>query len=282
MRTANLHALLQKANISIVQELIQLVGTLTNRDPKAVPSDPQHSKPPAQTSSLRNSIIRIQESIEGAIDRLHRLGMTIRQASTGSLAARVKAFSTKKLSSSLEEVTALITTTLYQDAPVPLQRLLSRSILERYLRLKYMEHHHNNLNRRRPTIRPVIDEMDLDEPDSKDQEKLKERPTMTPVTTRDEINQVGRQQQARSSRPSTLPPQAIPRIMQLRQQPSRASSIHMADTRYPRPPKPQGMSPIVTCGWCRRTFEVKKVNKENWWRRVSSKLSQTTQSNSFQ
>lgn len=113
-------------------------------------------------NNIATDLGQMQEYIEGAIDRLHRLGVTIRHASTASLASRVKAFTAKRSDPSLEEISLLMVRFLYPTAPLSLQHLLGRSVLERYSNLRYREEHQRLLATRRSC---GLDEVEEDQSD---------------------------------------------------------------------------------------------------------------------
>lgn len=274
-----------KADTWTVKGLIEPVAASRDKQRTMSPSDMTEAESEILDLDLRYNISQAQVSIEGAVSRLHRLGMTIRQSSTSSLASRVRAFSAKNYSSSLEEITSVIIANLYPNAPESLQRLLARSILERYLRLKYIEQHRDHLSMPRPTHSRSIDADDLvaieqAESEGEPETIQEERPRVA----RDEVNEgfishedhnrEGRQyvrKTERSSKPSTLPLNDMRNISEQRvpaAAASVASSVPLADTRYPRPPKPDGVSTVATCKWCFETYEVREFKKEYWWREV--------------
>lgn len=89
------------------------------------------------------------EAIGGSIDRLNRLGVSIRQYSASSLASRIRAFGQKKEYTSLETLSLLSIKYLYPRGTASLQDLLSKTMVARCIRLLYMREHQSKLEKRR-------------------------------------------------------------------------------------------------------------------------------------
>lgn len=227
---------------------------------------------------------KTQHSIEGAIDRLHRLGVTIRHSSTASLASRVKAFSAKRPDPCLEEKSLLIVKFLYPAAPPNLQRLLGRSIFERYFNMKYREEHQRRLTSHRF---PVLDDMEGDQSDG-----CNGQPQLSPQ--KDSIADgdvktdglTGRMVDADAilsksgTKPSTFQADDFQRKFRAENQrtalsaTSRTSSVPMGEISYPKPPKPSGDGEFkwAVCSWCFESIPDDKLQNSRWWRYVSKTI----------
>ncbi|PKK49154.1 hypothetical protein CI102_4565 [Trichoderma harzianum] len=240
--------------------------------------DIQQSAP--SIDNLAEDLSQTQESIEGAIDRLHRLGVTIRQSSTAGLISRVRAFSAKRSDSSLEEMSFLMIKFLYPMAPLNLQRLLSRSILERHFNIEYRGEHQRRLAARRMLV--------LDDDDHKEDQPHADngsQEVLRPTTRKDYVNEAAdivRDDSEKETdiilsksgtKPSTLQTQEFERKVNEKKPlkalsaVSKTSSVPIGDVNYPKPPKPQGEYDWATCYWCFETFPHDKFQNVKWWRR---------------
>ncbi|KAL6896478.1 hypothetical protein GGI43DRAFT_121277 [Trichoderma evansii] len=229
--------------------------------------------------NLATDLVQTQESIEGAIDRLHRLGVTIRQSSTAGLISRVKAFSSKILNSSLEEISFLMVKHLYPTASLSLQRLLGRSILERYFNLKYREEHQRRLATHRSPVK-------YDDEEDQSHFHIGRSEASRPITRKDSIyDKITKCEDqmvdsdavlSRSgTRPSTLQADEFQRKTGAENRRtalsviSRTSSVPLGDISYPKPPKPSedGESRWATCSWCSEFYLIDHFQNARWWRR---------------
>ncbi|KAJ4857129.1 hypothetical protein T069G_08026 [Trichoderma breve] len=230
--------------------------------------------------NFADDLRQTQESIEGAIDRLHRLGVTIRQSSTAGLISRVRAFSAKRSDSSLEEISFLMIKFLYPIAPLNLQRLLSRSILERHFNIEYRGEHQRRLAARRMLV--------LDDDDHKEDQPHADngsQEVLRPATRKDYVNEAAdivRDDSEKETdillsksgtKPSTLQTQEFERKVNEKKPLkalsaiSKTSSVPIGDVNYPKPPKPQGEYDWATCYWCFESFPHDKFQNVKWWRR---------------
>ncbi|KAK6448420.1 hypothetical protein FP744_10004670 [Trichoderma asperellum] len=233
------------------------------------------------TNNPATDLGQAQESVEGAIDRLHRLGVTIRQSSTASLISRVKAFSAKMSDASLEEMALLIVKFLYPAAPLSLQRLLGRSILERYFNLKYREEHQRRLATRRSI---TLDSEEEDQARSHNGGPKLSRPIARKdkVYGRDNKNDSTGQVvdsdamlSQSGTKPSTLQGDEFQRKTEAENRraalsaSSRTSSVPIGDISYPKPPKPSGDGECsrAICPWCSESHPYGNFQDERWWRR---------------
>lgn len=221
---------------------------------------------------LENRVQKAKESIDGSVSRLHRLGTTIRQSSTAGLASRVKAFTAKSSTTSLEKITALIVSNLHPGASTDLQKLLSRSILDRYFRLKYKQQHQRHLSQRRAT--PKIDEGDL-VLNTRNEKTVEVQPKVLPIRTpRDSKELAPSKSHGERSKPSTLQESQVLNAIgdtEARSVATSASTVPMTDIRYPKPPKPESpWAGLTSCDWCAMAFENAKFKDPRWWRFVSN------------
>uniref|UniRef100_A0A8H7KEP0 C2H2-type domain-containing protein n=1 Tax=Bionectria ochroleuca TaxID=29856 RepID=A0A8H7KEP0_BIOOC len=218
---------------------------------------------------LENRVQKAKESIDGSVSRLHRLGTTIRQSSTAGLASRVKAFTAKSSTTSLEKITALIVSNLHPGASTDLQKLLSRSILDRYFRLKYKQQHQRHLSQRRAT--PKIDEGDL-VLNTRNEKTVEVQPKVLPIRTpRDSKELAPSKSHGERSKPSTLQESQVLNAIgdiEARSVATSASTVPMTDIRYPKPPKPESpWAGLTSCDWCAMAFENAKFKDPRWWRK---------------
>ncbi|KAF3066101.1 hypothetical protein CFAM422_009245 [Trichoderma lentiforme] len=219
--------------------------------------------------NIAGDLRQTQESVEGSIDRLHRLGVIIRQSSTASLISRVRAFSEKRSDSSLEEMSFLMIKFLYPMASLNLQRLLSRSILERHFNIQYRGEHQQRLAARRMPHKKV---------DNGSQEVLR------PITRKDYVDEAADVVHDKSekgtdtmlsksgTKPSTLQTQEFQRKLN-QEKPlkalsvvSKTSSVPIGDINYPRPPKSHGEHGWTKCDWCFESYPHDKFQDAKWWR----------------
>ncbi|CAG9990917.1 unnamed protein product [Clonostachys byssicola] len=218
---------------------------------------------------LENKIQKIKESIDGSVSRLHRLGATIRQSSTAGLASRVKAFTAKRSTTSLEKITALIVSNLHPGASMDLQKLLSRSILDRYFRLKYKQQHQRHLSQRRAM--PKIDEAGS-VLEISNEKTVEFQPKVLPIRNpRESKEQAPSKSHGERSKPSTLQESQVLNAIggtEARSVATSASTVPMTDIRYPKPPKPESpWAGLSSCDWCAMAFKNAKFKDSRWWRK---------------
>lgn len=219
------------------------------------------------------------EYIEGSVDRLHRLGVIIRQSSTASLISRVRAFSAKKSDSSLENTSYLVIKHLYAGAPLSLQRLLGQSILERHYNIQYRREH-----QRRLSTRPLAVLCKRNGQTQVENNRLELRDTFTRKGPDDNApngiynnfliqTDQGVVSQS-SSKPSTFHTDEFYHRLEARKQSPALSTVsttplvHTGDISYPQPPKPLGggNSSWATCQWCFESYPYNKFQDKSWWR----------------
>lgn len=113
----------------------------------APPENP--SKPTSQPSqknddavgNLQGSVEEAVKAILGVLQRLDRLGATIRKSSTSSLSIRVKAFAEQDNDEEYRLLSKNILAFKYPTAPSSLHAQLAESMAYRRLRLRYIRQH---------------------------------------------------------------------------------------------------------------------------------------------
>ncbi|KAL7910317.1 hypothetical protein GGI35DRAFT_362150 [Trichoderma velutinum] len=221
----------------------------------------------------------IGEFIEGSIDRLHRLGVIIRQSSTASLISRVRAFAAKQPDSSLENISHSLIKHLYPSAPLSLQRLLGRSILERHFNIQYRREHQRRLSTQRLAVLYKRNGQTQVHNNRLELRNYTTRMDQDDNTPNDICNDFAIQTDPMisqsSSKPSTLQTDEFyHRLEAGKQFPalstiSTTSSVPTGDISYPQPPKPlgDGNSSWATCHWCYESYPYNKFQDTGWWRR---------------
>jgi hypothetical protein len=120
------------------------------------------------------------EAIDGAIDRLNRLGVAIRQSSTRRLTAR----GTTKVSGfhSFKELATLFVKTTYPGATYELQDQLGKSMAERFDNVISSQSQHAARGERRRkttnTLQSIAEDMEFDEEPAADVPVPEEAPAM--------------------------------------------------------------------------------------------------------
>ncbi|KAM0524477.1 hypothetical protein ACHAPE_000571 [Trichoderma viride] len=256
----------------IAVSLRHFLSMIQKREDSSLKAGSDHIK------DIATDLGQMQEYVEGAIDRLHRLGVTIRHASTASLASRVKAFTAIRSDQSLEEIPFLMVILLYPTAPLSLQRLLGRSVLERYFDLRYREEHQRLLATRRSC---GLDEVEEDHSDVLHGGPEPSRPINQKDYVADgdvEVDELvgqmvdsGAMPSISGSKPSTF------RVDDFQHQnrltalsaTSRTSTVPMGEIDYPKPPKPSGNGELgwAICNWCSESIPYDKLRDTRWWRR---------------
>lgn len=184
---------------------------------------------------------------------------------------------------SLEEMALLIVKFLYPAAPLSLQRLLGRSILERYFNLKYREEHQRRLATRRSI---TLDSEEEDQARSHNGGPKLSRPIARKdkVYGRDNKNDSTGQVvdsdamlSQSGTKPSTLQGDEFQRKTEAENRraalsaSSRTSSVPIGDISYPKPPKPSGDGECsrAICPWCSESHPYGNFQDERWWRYAS-------------
>lgn len=220
------------------------------------------------------------ESIQKSINELDRLAIHIRQSSTSSLDARVKAFGARKPSeiSSYEARATLAVNGLYPEAPDSLRRCLSKSMTQRYTKLLYWQSHDKKL---RADCR--YDKQRRDDPIGPSREPL---PLPLPAKAPSLPRQPARDEDPAPPKPGasrvgagtsflsetwaselgsrfTIPPAEAK--MPARKRAS-ASTILETGAKFPSPPKFEDGEDRKPCPLCRKVFLQDDFTDNKWWR----------------
>lgn len=215
----------------------------------------------------------IYESAERVIDRLERLGQTIRRSSTAGLQRRVERFADKKPNTSLGDLSILVVQSRYPNAPPSLISLLGRTIFLTYTRLKYKRVHQKKLQVHRP--RPDLEVGPLEnfpEPVEIIEEAVK------PITRPDVVNDIvpkesnhmtrdaGLSSDTTESELSSTVPSTLNNLSLRQTTSSAASSVMLSGVHYPKPPKKEFARGLKICEWCFEVHQTSKFDDTRWWR----------------
>lgn len=241
------------------------VEATSQRERDPVPAGVDESRPKASP---------IQAASMGAIDdtltRLNRLGVTIRQSSSGKIDTRANKFAAGLNLKPFADLCANTVQALYPSAHQSLKDYLSKSMTDRYARMQFLNSRHKKLEiRREPRmgLPPIVGV-----PNNKTQTNVSiaqsARAIQTPVATN-------------LLRPPTAPSQSDLSTVNIQQIRSRlrppdetstkfhkTSSIQVKQGNYPQPPVTNGNSTYFTCEWC---FELlsRETLSESGWRYVA-------------
>ena len=228
--------------------------------------------------------VDVLAAVDGAIDKLNRLGIAIRQSSTRNLAARTPAEMSKY--NDFKEKAHSMVKSLYPDASDGLQDLLGRSIAERYQSIVSHQARQTQLQQRRPG--PVPDAL----PAITEEEELDANVWVPPAPERGlgvakhqyrqmaEIMDRLASGVSRKAMPwsdvSSVDSQLVYR--HISGTPSRAgskkretSSIQINMVGYPKAPQPMNSSNFITCEWCSETHQ-RSIFEGDEWRYVHEPL----------
>ena len=215
----------------------------------------------------------ILKAIDGAIDRLNRLGIAIRQSSTRSLMARGLTDITDF--NSFKELARVLLKTLYPDANDELHEQLSRSMAERYDEITSRQSRHDLFQKHRPKpgqrLRPILEDMGAEE-----------QPKPIVRESRSAANSQYRQMAERMTQSKSVPrrgnvlrsePSSINRqVLQQKMSASsnvgshkkETSSIQIHQMGYPKAPQGVGNLNWITCEWCFETREKSYFEGDDW------------------
>lgn len=215
----------------------------------------------------------VYESAEKVIDRLERLGQTIRRSSTAGLQRRVERFAEKKANTSIGELSILVVQSMYPDAPPSLINFLGRTIFLTYTRLKYKRVHQKKLQVHRPRV-PDLEVGPLEnvpEPVEIIEEAVQPitRPDAVGGIDTEEHNQMMEHIDSTPGTPEELSGTDPSTLNNLSQNPptsSAASSIMLSGVHYPKPPKEEFARGWKTCEWCFDNYQTSQFDDTRWWR----------------
>ncbi|UKZ82570.1 hypothetical protein TrVFT333_010362 [Trichoderma virens FT-333] len=196
-----------------------------------------------------------QEYVEDAITNLRRMQVSIRAASAGSLIPRMRAYSADRSDSYLKQIALSMVKFLYPTAPLNLQRLLGRSILERHFKIRYRVEHQQCLKTHRLHI---LDKEDNPRVHDNGPELISRKDYVDDAFTV-ALDDSGARIEPELSKPE------CPALSSV----SRAPSLPKGDISYPEPPKPlgDGNSSWATCCWCSESHPYRKFEDTRWWER---------------
>jgi hypothetical protein len=217
--------------------------------------------------------------IQKSINELDRLAIYIRQSSTSSLDARVKAFGARKLAqvASFETLATLAVNGLYPDAPEILRQRLSKSMTQRYTRLLYWRSHDKKLraDRRRqgqPRDGRVQSELNTPpvsapEPPQQQQRFAKTYSSDQPKPGTRSINR-GTSWLSGTIVSNTGSHLALPPAEGLMPRPRRATATTVlgGEAKFPNPPKAEDGEDQKPCPYCRKKFSRVDLADVRWWR----------------
>jgi hypothetical protein len=207
----------------------------------------------------------VLKAIDGAIDRLNRLGIAIRQSSTRSFVVRdltdITGFN------SFKELALVFLKTLYPDANDELHEQLSISMAERYSEITSRQIRHDLFRERRPRLssclQPIREDMEVsDQP----------RPVI-PGAVSSQYRQMAERLAPRGdnilrSEPSSINRQVLHQKMSapsnVGSRKKGTSSIQIHQVSYPKAPQGLSSSNWITCEWCFETLEKSYFEGDNW------------------
>ncbi|KAK4445253.1 hypothetical protein QBC34DRAFT_333410 [Podospora aff. communis PSN243] len=228
-------------------------------------------------------------SIEKSIKELERLAISIRQASTSSLDARVKAFGARKLAevAPFEALATLAVNSLYPDAPDVLLQRLSKSMTQRYTRLLYWRSHDKKLraDRRRQGKLVQVDDTTQSKVDNTPsgsviEDSQHQRQSASVGSGRDNPEASTRNRATSmlsgtvlSNTASHLPPLPQTGLMVPRPRRSTATTIIDTSAKFPAPPRIVDGEDQKPCPFCRKNISKDDFMDLGWWRKhVNSDL----------
>lgn len=233
---------------------------------------------------LDGTVTEALDTVEATINRLNRLGSTIRKYSTSSLDSRVKAFTERHGDANYTELAKKIVYFKYRTAPPSLQEQLALSMSARRQRLRYIRRHQEKLRTHQPEKQnnELRDRLETEDPHLPSPKRIDEAaphnaPTDGPSASK---------KRALNNRPLVgffAPPSANTKASTFRPTPSlvakfqtsdgasvvsssKQSKTFMADDLddYPDPPKKEAGKPEPTCPYCCQPLEDSILKLSNW------------------
>ncbi|KAN0066704.1 hypothetical protein V8E54_015174 [Elaphomyces granulatus] len=213
-----------------------------------------------RTSATEMDLLK---AIDGAIDRLNRLGIAIRKSSTRSSMARDLTDMTGF--KSFKELALVFLKTLYPDANDELHEQLGMSMAERYSGITSRQSRHDLFRERRPKLSPCL-------PPIREDTEVSDQPRpVIPGAVSSQYRQMAeriapRRDNILRSEPSSIDRQALHQKMDASSnagsRKKETSSIQIHQVTYPK--APQGSSNWITCEWCFETREKSYFEGDNW------------------
>ncbi|KAF2801990.1 uncharacterized protein BDZ99DRAFT_577208 [Mytilinidion resinicola] len=213
--------------------------------------------------------------IQKSINELDRLAIYIRQSSTSSFDARVKAFGARKPAeiSSFEVKTMLAVNGLYPEASESLRQHLSKSMMKRYTRLLYWKFHDKKLraDRRRDGQPRHTQPRSTPSHAMEPPQRLRSMEDSASALPKPEESKVSKGTTFLSGTvPSNagsnlvIPPAEGEMPVLSR---ARASTVLRSGAKFPEPPQFKGEEDRKPCHLCRKIFSKADFEDEFWWRR---------------
>lgn len=211
-----------------------------------------------------------------SINELDRLAIHIRQSSTSSLDARVKAFASKRTAeiSSFETKAILAVNALYPDAHESLRQHLSKSMVQRHTKLLYWQSHDKKLRTDHRRLK------------HSQESQIERTPSPLPLKA------VLQQQTAKSGSDTRPEPVArtgsvgisflsdtfasdpvsrfslLPKPIEPVKQRAGATTVLETGALFPKPPKFDDGDETAPCPLCRKVFQRHDFTNDVWWKYV--------------
>ncbi|KAI9155264.1 Ankyrin repeat domain-containing protein [Paramyrothecium foliicola] len=224
-----------------------------------------NSEPPSEPE------VEALQLIDDTLTRLIRLGVTIRQSSSGKVDARAKIFAQGHDLSSFASLCSAAVQCLYPAAHPSLKEYLSKSMTDRYARMLFLDSRQKKLNTRRrldTEIRPVPELHEMQQPS-----QLPESPAHVRNLC---LRNLRRNSVAPSlSDMSSVDTQRIKARLKPPDEPSvksRTMSIREHQGIYPEPPNTNENSKIFTCEWCSEMIVRDSLSESDWRRHTDRDL----------
>lgn len=204
------------------------------------------------------------EAIEKALGRLNRLGIAIRQSSSGSIAARVERFTDGLDLRPFEHLSCCSVQALYPNAHQELKDRLSASMTRRYAAMLYLKSRQSALQTRRTEPRlsmPTINE--------ESEGYIEARaPNVTGMATAIQLATFQRRPYLPSQSDLTsVNAEQLRGILNDSQKAglriNKTSSIQFCQKNYPKPPEKNDIN-IITCEWCSVPLAKEALVPRNW------------------
>lgn len=214
-------------------------------------------------------------SIGGALDRLQRLAVAIRRASTNDLASRVQSFRQNYSDDdrSFEEAALEAIKKEIPSISESLANQLASSVAFRTLRLRYQQRHHRKLsNRRQVERKPPPTQAQKDAQVVRFQPLAEaSKPYVPPPVEFELTHQTESSDVLSTTTYSHLDARKLQQDLSDTQSYSSGPSIKSLSGGkyvYPRQPKAAEGAETCACTWCFEELKVSQLEIGGWWRFV--------------